>query len=474
MHTRPIFMRTLRVWRALWACGRTVLRDGWRLVLSLLEKGSQALSYSLSASKDDPSLLRAGFFPGKFVKSLLGSRLAFLRRFLAWLVLADVFLLLILLLHVYQPRGYVWELIPIGLGIVAPSFLLIFWRPLRDLLVASSKKERTKALSGLRDRWQALKKALRIPIKPHWSFPLSIAMAIYFFLSLHPAPDPLSLKLPFALLFAVGLHLSVLIHEYGHGYAGILMGYTPKRIHLNIFGGGIIFEEGFPLHARFKKVLWNGIYFQWYLGIVLLNLILFLLFPNKAIPFGSAGCTHEYLFITLALVLVINSFMSAMNILPIYPLDGGRLFYLEHVFPKEVPEEEAEFVHLLFPNISKLLIHEARKLTLIVSIVCLLLIGGLCLFLGSSGLLGVLLVLVGFVAPLLLINIALLLNKDRALHTRGFDREHALQRLWEDLESSSSDEEESSPEIKPLSLSEDAPSSEEGASSSSSAPPAQS
>jgi hypothetical protein len=140
MHTRPVFMRTLRVWRALWACGRTVLRDGWRLVLSLLEKGSQALSHSLSASKDDPSLLRAGFFPGKFVKSLLGSRLAFLRRFLAWLVLADVFLLLIFLLHVYQPRGYVWELIPIGLGMVAPSFLLIFWRPLRDLLVASYKE----------------------------------------------------------------------------------------------------------------------------------------------------------------------------------------------------------------------------------------------------------------------------------------------------------------------------------------------
>jgi len=471
MHTRPVFMRTLRVWRALWACGKTVLRDGWRLVLSLLERGSQALSYSLSASKDDPSLLRAGFFPGKFVKSLLGSRLAFLRRLLAWIVLANVFLLLIFLLHAYQPRGHVWELIPIGLGIVAPSFLLIFWRPLRDLLVASSKKKRTKALSGLRDRWQALKKALRIPIKPHWSLLLSIALAIYFFLSLHPEPDPLLLKLPFALLFAVGLHLSVLIHEYGHGYAGILMGYTPKRIHLNIFGGGIVFEEGFPLHARFKKVLWNGIYFQWYLGIVLLNLVLFLL-PNKAIPFGSAGCTHEYLLITLALVFAINFIMGAMNILPIYPLDGGRLFYLERVFPKDFTDEEAEFLHLLFPNLTKLAIHEARNLTLIVSIVCLLLIGGLCLFLGSSGLLGVLLVLVGFVAPLLLINIALLLNKDRALHTRGFDREYALKRLWEDLESSSSDEEDASPEAKPLSLSENAPSSEEEASSSSSAPPA--
>jgi hypothetical protein len=81
-------------------------------------------------------------------------------------------------------------------------------------------------------------------------------------------------------------------------------------------------------------------------------------------------------------------------------------------------------------------------------------------------------VLVGFVAPLLLINIALLLNKDRALHTRGFDREYSLKRLWEDLESSSSDEEDSSPEIKPLSLSEDASSSKEEASSSSSAPPA--
>ena len=474
MHTRPVFMRTLRVWRALWACGRTVLRDGWRLVLSLLEKGSQALSYSLSASKDDPSLLRAGFFPGKFVKSLLGSRLAFLRRLLAWIVLADVFLLLILLLHAYQPRGYVWELIPIGLGMVAPSFLLIFWRPLRDLLVASSKKERTKALSGLRDRWQALKKALRIPIKPHWSLLLSIALAIYFFLSLHPEPDPLPLKLSFALLFAVGLHLSVLIHEYGHGYAGILMGYTPKRIHLNIFGGGVVFEEGFPLHARFKKVLWNGIYFQWYLGIVQFNLILFLLFPNKAIPFGSVGCTHEYLLITLVLVSVINSFMSGMNILPIYPLDGGRLFYLEQIFPKDFTDEGAEFMHLLFPTLTKLAIYEARQLTLIVSIVCLLLIGGLCLFLGSSGLLGVLLVLVGFVAPLLLMNIALLLNKDRALHTRGFDREYSLKRLWEDLESSSSDEENASPETKTLSLSEDAPSSEEGASSSSSTPPAQS
>jgi hypothetical protein len=252
------------------------------------------------------------------------------------------------------------------------------------------------------------------------------------------------------------------------------MGYTPKRIHLNIFGGGIVFEEGFPLHARFKKVLWNGIYFQWYLGIAQFNLILFLLFPNKAIPFGSVGCTHEYLFITLALVFAINSFMCAMNILPIYPLDGGRLFYLEQVFPKEFADEEAEFLHLLFPTLTKLAIYEARKLTLIVSIVCLLLIGGLCLFLGSSGLLEVLLVLVGFVAPLLLINIALLLNKDRALHTRGFDREHALARLWEDLESSSSDEEESSPEIKTLSLSEDVLSSEGEPSSSSSAPPARS
>jgi Zn-dependent protease len=340
------------------------------------------------------------------------------------------------------------------------------------LLAASSKKERTKALSGLRDRWQALKKALRIPIKPYWSLLLSIALAIYFFLSLHPEPDPLSLKLPFALLFAVGLHLSVLIHEYGHGYAGILMGYAPKRIHLNLFGGGIVFEESFPLHARFKKVLWNGIYFQWYLGIALLNLILFLLFPNKAILFGIVGCTHEYLFITLALVLVINSFMSGMNILPIYPLDGGRLFYLEQIFPKDFTDEDAAFLHLLFPTLTKLAIYEARKLTLTISIVCLLLIGGLCLFLGSSGLLWVLPVLVGFVAPLLLINIALLLNKDRALHIRGFDREYALKRLWEDLESSSSDEEDTSPESKPLSLSEDASSSEEEATPSSSAPPA--
>jgi hypothetical protein len=164
--------------------------------------------------------------------------------------------------------------------------------------------------------------------------------------------------------------------------------------------------------------------------------------------------------------------MSAVNILPIYPLDGGRLFYLEQIFPKDFTDEGAEFMHLLFPTLTKLAIYEARNLTLIVSIVCLLLIGGLCLFLGSSGLLWVLLVLVGFVAPLLLINIALLLNKDRALHTRGFDREHALQRLWEDLESSSSDEEESSPEIETLSLSEDASSSKEEASSSSSAPPA--
>jgi membrane-associated protease RseP (regulator of RpoE activity) len=122
----------------------------------------------------------------------------------------------------------------------------------------------------------------------------------------------------------------------------------------------------------------------------------------------------------MVLVFAINSFMGATNILPIYPLDGGRLFYLEQVFPKDFTDEDAELLHLLFPTLTKLAIYEARNLTLIVSIVCLLLIGGLCLFLGSSGLL-VLLVLVGFVAPLLLINIALLLNKDRALHTRGFD-----------------------------------------------------
>lgn len=128
---------------------------------------------------------------------------------------------------------------------------------------------------------------------------------------------------PIGILIWVGIvFISVLFHELGHALTALLFGKHP-RIEL-VALGGVTYHDSDKLVAwkRFLIVL-NGPLFGLALAI-LATILLFLpglaLFPNVAI--------------VLKWVQLVNFFWTAVNLLPVVPLDGGQLLriILEKIF----------------------------------------------------------------------------------------------------------------------------------------------
>ncbi len=93
----------------------------------------------------------------------------------------------------------------------------------------------------------------------------------------------------------------LIIHEFGHGIIGIMMGYNLDKIIIYPYGGITVFN--LPLNIPLNKellILVMGPIFQ-ILGYLVLK------------PFYS----HIYLYHYALLIF---------NLLPIYPLDGGKIF----------------------------------------------------------------------------------------------------------------------------------------------------
>lgn len=120
-----------------------------------------------------------------------------------------------------------------------------------------------------------------------------------------------------ALVTYVGFFGIVLLHEYGHALACRSVGGTAKRIILWPLGG-IAYVNPPP---RPGAVLWC---------IVAGPLVNVVLIPVTAAAYlivvGSTP-TNEFsdLQTTVAMLTVINVTVLAFNLLPIYPLDGGRI-----------------------------------------------------------------------------------------------------------------------------------------------------
>ena len=117
------------------------------------------------------------------------------------------------------------------------------------------------------------------------------------------------------LLYCI-LMLFAFIHEIGHLIAGLLLKLKPKLIRITPFGLSITFEgygENIHNNTNKKRILIA-------LAGPLINIILvcvFMLIPN-------------WNFIVSREILVYSNLLIALfNLLPIYPLDGGRI--LENV-----------------------------------------------------------------------------------------------------------------------------------------------
>jgi Zn-dependent protease len=131
------------------------------------------------------------------------------------------------------------------------------------------------------------------------------------------APVELSLWFFILFLFApvswvIAIFVSVLIHELAHAYVADRKGWRVYGIRVDLFTGSASVDTNIPEKDSIPVVAAGPIS---NLLIALFSLPLFLLFNDTSPLLG------KFLFD----LCIVNVFMFVFNILPIYPMDGGRL-----------------------------------------------------------------------------------------------------------------------------------------------------
>ena len=119
-----------------------------------------------------------------------------------------------------------------------------------------------------------------------------------------------------AFVLAVGLFVSILLHELGHALAGRLFRVDTSFIELNGIGGLCHFERSLPASVVARSVIG--------LAGPAANLLLWLLLAQLARVevFASGSGLVPFVLAQLAWV---NKLLFIYNLLPAFPLDGGNV-----------------------------------------------------------------------------------------------------------------------------------------------------
>lgn len=107
------------------------------------------------------------------------------------------------------------------------------------------------------------------------------------------------------------LMLLAFLHECGHLVAGLLMGLKPKKMEINSFGLAVIFEEFGSKNNRFE---WKKVIIS--LAGPFTNFVIMLLIMFINLPISD---------LSKEIIIYANILIIAFNLLPIFPLDGGRI-----------------------------------------------------------------------------------------------------------------------------------------------------
>ena len=172
------------------------------------------------------------------------------------------------------------------------------------------KPDDAKDLKGL-----PLFTAFGIPVQiRHSAWPIIALFAVQFALITFPVLSPgagVPIHLAQGAAAAVLLDVSVLAHEFGHALAAKAFGIRTRQIFLNFLGGGADVVRGFrQARPEFVIALAGPIV------SALCGVAAFLLAPLAA---------GTLLAPILAAVAQLNFFLAAFNLLPFFPMDGGRV-----------------------------------------------------------------------------------------------------------------------------------------------------
>jgi Zn-dependent protease len=164
-----------------------------------------------------------------------------------------------------------------------------------------------------------------IPVRLHWTFLVVVLYVAWAFESVSQslfgkpygfgAVEPVSVRWIYSIVFAILLFVCVALHELGHSYIARRNGVVIRSITLYFFGGVASMEE-IPRNPRLElRMASAGPAIS---GVVGLLCVLF------AQLLGFLGWAHP-LVILLWTLGVMNLILMVFNLLPAFPMDGGRV-----------------------------------------------------------------------------------------------------------------------------------------------------
>ncbi len=163
-----------------------------------------------------------------------------------------------------------------------------------------------------------LGKPFGIKVSIHWSFSLLIAYVV--FIAIREGLDTVQILMH--ILFILTLFVCIVLHEFGHSLVAIRFGGKVKSITLLPIGGMANItkmpekpKEEFLVSLAGPAV---NILIATVLGVYLINF--------QAVPFEKLDFTHISSENFLVILMYANIFIILFNLIPAFPMDGGRLF----------------------------------------------------------------------------------------------------------------------------------------------------
>ncbi|MBP1908997.1 site-2 protease family protein [Methanolobus bombayensis] len=161
-----------------------------------------------------------------------------------------------------------------------------------------------------------------IPIKVDISFLIVLPLFAWFFSS---QAEPFgfagtqseTMKYILSLLTAILLFASVLIHELAHSYFTLRYGGSIKEIRLHLLGGVAAMKEEVHEPLKVMTIVAAGPLSSIIMGVLLL--IFNYSFNPVSVSEGNA------LFLIAFILGYINIFLGFFNLVPAFPMDGGRI-----------------------------------------------------------------------------------------------------------------------------------------------------
>ncbi len=162
-----------------------------------------------------------------------------------------------------------------------------------------------------------------IPIRLHITFLLILPIFAYVF-AINPQPfgfegvEPPITRYSLSVLTAILLFASIVLHELAHSYMAMRYGVKIESITLFLFGGVSAMEEIPRKPGQEAKMASAGPLTSLVIGFACLLIYGNVISPNPAL-------SQSPVYLTIWILGVMNLVLGIFNLLPAFPMDGGRV-----------------------------------------------------------------------------------------------------------------------------------------------------